>query len=71
MNKASKPEYEIPEHFILCTVHRAENTDNEERMTSIIEALEVISSKYSPVVVPLHPRTEKKIAKEKLRFQDK
>lgn len=69
MNKASKPEYEIPEHFILCTVHRAENTDNEERMTSIIEALEVISSKYSPVVVPLHPRTEKKMLKRNYDFK--
>ena len=69
MNKASKPEYEIPEHFILCTVHRAENTDNEERMTSIIEALEVISSKYSPVVVPLHPRTEKKLLKRNYDFK--
>lgn len=40
MNKASEPECSIPEQFILCTVHRAENTDNEERMSSIIEALE-------------------------------
>jgi UDP-GlcNAc3NAcA epimerase len=44
--------------FHLATVHRAENTDDQGRLTSIIRALEEISSRV-PVVLPLHPRTRK------------
>lgn len=50
-----------PGEFILCTIHRAENTDELERMTDIVEALIEISSKIK-VVLPLHPRTLKKLA---------
>jgi UDP-GlcNAc3NAcA epimerase len=42
--------------YYLATVHRAENTDVEERLQAILEALEDIS-KVLPVVMPLHPRT--------------
>jgi len=48
----------ITSHFILCTIHRAENTDNIERLKNIFEAVEEIS-KEIPVVLPLHPRTRK------------
>jgi len=48
-------------NFILCTLHRAENTDDEARLTSIIKALNEIH-KTTPVVLPLHPRTKNKIA---------
>lgn len=44
--------------FILCTVHRQENTDNSKRLSSIIEALNEIH-KTIRVVLPLHPRTKK------------
>lgn len=44
--------------FILCTVHRQENTDNSKRLSSIIEALNEIH-KTTRVVLPLHPRTKK------------
>lgn len=40
--------------YILCTIHRAENTDSAERMTSIINALIKCGKK---VKFPLHPRT--------------
>lgn len=43
--------------FRLCTVHRAENTDNRERISEIINALTDISSPSFPTVLPLHPRT--------------
>lgn len=45
-------------NFALCTIHRAENTDNPERLNSIFEALTEISEEM-PVVLPLHPRTRK------------
>lgn len=46
--------------FILCTIHRAENTDNEQRLRSIFLALCEIS-KTCTVILPLHPRTKKTI----------
>ena len=44
--------------FALCTLHRAENTDDLDRLGSIIEALNLISQRMD-VVLPLHPRTRK------------
>lgn len=47
--------------FVLCTIHRAENTDDPARLGGIIDALNIISCQM-PVVLPLHPRTKKIIA---------
>ena len=47
-----------PRQFALATVHRAENTDDSERLRSILEALEQVSGEICPVVLPLHPRTQ-------------
>lgn len=58
--KSRKPEMNIPEPFALCTVHRAENTDDPARLSAIFKALEEIS-KTIPVVLPLHPRTKGKL----------
>jgi len=45
-----------PRNYILATLHRAENTDNQARLTAIIRGLEKLSAKTT-VVLPLHPRT--------------
>jgi UDP-GlcNAc3NAcA epimerase len=42
--------------FSLCTLHRAENTDDPARLASIVAALHEIG-REAPVVLPLHPRT--------------
>ena len=47
--------------YILTTLHRAENTDDKERLTNIVEALNEIHQNICPVVLPLHPRTKKKL----------
>lgn len=48
------------EHYVLCTVHRSENTDNAERLEAIFKALYVIANeKDEHIVLPLHPRTRK------------
>jgi UDP-N-acetylglucosamine 2-epimerase len=47
-----------PNSFLLATFHRAENTDNPERLFNIISALDELS-RAEPVVMPLHPRTIK------------
>ncbi|MGN6296370.1 MAG: non-hydrolyzing UDP-N-acetylglucosamine 2-epimerase [Ginsengibacter sp.] len=57
---ALTPSFKVPEQFILATLHRAENTDNKERLQEIISALNRIN-KEIPVIVPLHPRTKKLI----------
>ncbi len=48
-----------PKTYALATVHRAENTDNPERLRSIFQGLSMIAESGLPVVVPLHPRTRK------------
>ena len=50
-----------PGKFILCTLHRAENTDDPARLKSIFIALQTLSRKFN-VVLPLHPRTKKLLA---------
>lgn len=42
--------------YVLCTVHRAENTDDLERLRQIAAALVRIADEL-PVVFPVHPRT--------------
>jgi UDP-GlcNAc3NAcA epimerase len=51
--------------FALATCHRAENTDNLERLSGIVSALGRIAERL-PVVLPLHPRTRKLIAEHGL-----
>jgi len=64
---AKKPKFVIEEikDFILCTIHRAENTDNLERLQSIFEALNEIG-KEKQIILPLHPRTKKIIEKNNI-----
>lgn len=47
--------------FVLCTIHRAENTDDDFRLRNIVEAIEEVA-KSVEVVLPLHPRTRKKLS---------
>jgi UDP-GlcNAc3NAcA epimerase len=47
--------------FALATIHRAENTDDPERLKAILTALDGIAKEQCPVVLPLHPRTSAKL----------
>ena len=51
--------------YALCTIHRQENTDQVERIKSILSALQSIA-KDLVVVLPLHPRTKAKISQYNL-----
>ncbi len=53
------------EKFYLGTIHRAENTDDKSRLTSIFEAFSELDL---PIVIPLHPRTKKLISE--IRFSE-
>ncbi|MEB3193325.1 MAG: UDP-N-acetylglucosamine 2-epimerase (non-hydrolyzing) [Snowella sp.] len=54
-----------PKSYLLATVHRAENTDNVQRLEAIFTALNQIAQQYS-VVLPLHPRTRKLLQQNQL-----
>jgi UDP-N-acetylglucosamine 2-epimerase len=45
--------------YLLVTVHRAENTDNVDRLLAILAALDAVDE---PVVFPVHPRTRRVLA---------
>lgn len=44
--------------YLLVTCHRAENTDDIDRLSAIVNALNTISKDHH-IVFPLHPRTKK------------
>ena len=44
--------------YILCTIHRNNNTDEPERLSAIVRAL-LRLSKEEEIIIPLHPRTKK------------
>lgn len=48
-----------PKSYHLATIHRAENTDDKERMASIFEAFGRLGE---IIVLPLHPRTKSKLS---------
>ncbi len=41
---------------MLCTAHRANNTDDPERLRCLIDGLDIVS-RTLPVILPVHPRT--------------
>ena len=45
-------------NYILCTIHRNNNTDEPERLSSIFKALLRLSDEKE-IIIPLHPRTKK------------
>jgi UDP-N-acetylglucosamine 2-epimerase len=48
-----------PEDFVLATIHRPHNTDFPDRLQGILDAFTRLDE---PVILPIHPRTRKKIA---------
>jgi len=54
-----------PGGYILATLHRAENTDEPERLWAIFEGLGSVAKKVA-VVIPLHPRTRAALEREGL-----
>jgi UDP-N-acetylglucosamine 2-epimerase len=57
-----------PKGYSLATVHRPENTDNQQKLKSIFNAL---SSLDKNIVIPIHPRTKNKIKEYNLDFNTK
>lgn len=62
--KARKPQLPVEldikaSDFVLCTIHRAENTDEPRRLNNIFQGL---GDSGQTIVLPAHPRTRAKIA---------
>jgi UDP-GlcNAc3NAcA epimerase len=53
--------------FILLTIHRAENTDDFEKLSSIVNA--VNNLKGYNFIFPIHPRTNKILEQQNLKFE--
>lgn len=48
--------------FILASVHRQENVDREDRLTSVLDCLTRLARHHdAPIVVSTHPRTRKRL----------
>lgn len=54
--------------FYLSTVHRQENTDDPERLEAIVAALNHLHE-TTKVVLPLHPRTRKRLEQLELKLK--
>lgn len=59
---------DLSENFILCTLHRAENTDDPKVLRSIVDALNDINSRMK-ILLPLHPRTKKMLEKYSIQLE--
>lgn len=46
--------------YVLLTLHRAENTDNDEVLAKLVKIVNEVAKRL-PVVLPVHPRTRKKL----------
>lgn len=51
------------QEYIVCTSHREENVDIQERLEGILIGLELVAKQFGiPVVFPVHPRTQRRLA---------
>ncbi|MDO9534373.1 MAG: UDP-N-acetylglucosamine 2-epimerase (non-hydrolyzing) [Bacillota bacterium] len=55
-------------HYVLVTIHRAENTDNNMCLRYIADALKELSPKF-PVIAALHPRTQAALAINEIQLE--
>jgi UDP-N-acetylglucosamine 2-epimerase (non-hydrolysing) len=55
--------------YFLVTLHRAENVDDEERLTKFITAFQRLYDEYGlPLICSLHPRTRSQLEKQNRNF---
>jgi UDP-GlcNAc3NAcA epimerase len=53
--------------YVLVTLHRSENVDNFESLKNIVSALNEINERIR-IVLPIHPRTKKRLSESGLKF---
>lgn len=58
-----------PQKYIVVSIHREENVDNDQNFKSICDSLNAIVSHYQyPIIFSTHPRTKKKIQEQQIKF---
>jgi UDP-N-acetylglucosamine 2-epimerase (non-hydrolysing) len=58
--------------YFLVTMHREENVDVEDRLRSLLQALDLIQKKYHmPVICSLHPRTKNRMRRFAVDMKNK
>lgn len=57
-SKVKSQKSKVKGDYILCTIHRNNNTDDPKRLGGIIRAL-IKLSEEKEIIIPLHPRTKK------------
>jgi UDP-N-acetylglucosamine 2-epimerase (non-hydrolysing) len=58
--------------YFIVSAHREENIDSPRQFGNLVNVLESVASKYQlPMIVSVHPRTQKRIDAEGVRFSEK
>jgi UDP-N-acetylglucosamine 2-epimerase (non-hydrolysing) len=61
----------VEDQYFVVSAHREENIDSPRMLGKLVAVLEAIAERYQlPVIVSAHPRTQKRIASEGIRFSD-
>ena len=50
-----------PGQYAIATIHRAENTNSRLKLAEMLSGLKAVASECLPVLMPVHPRTQKLI----------
>jgi UDP-GlcNAc3NAcA epimerase len=62
------PIEDLPDDYILCTLHRAENTDDVNNISKALNIINEINNQI-PVVLSVHPRLKHKLIQNNLKLE--